>query len=191
MDFRICEWVVKSLLRDYFLQFSPAVINKWCAMHRIRPLVIPKKHKELGAMYERAAVLPGVNPESLANLGTPAKKMLIENGKGEVYGLYLTYTDNSPIWDEALVNSFGDLAERLRATVGQLLSSADLYLKVLHQTHPELPDLRFDLEKSTMMWVVHDPVLKLPFLGKIGCRLELLSPEEVDKIQEGDAVIIK
>ncbi len=191
MDFQICEWVVKSLLRDYFLQFSPSVINKWCAMHRLRPLVIPKKHKELGAMYERANLLPGVKSDSLANLGKPAKKMLIESDKGEVYGVYLSYTDNSPIWDEALVNSFGASAERLRATVGQLLSVADLYLKVLQQTYQELPDLRFDLEKSTMMWVLHDPVLKLPFLGKIGCRLELLSPEEVDKIQEGDAVIIK
>lgn len=182
----VSETPVKSLLRDYFLQFSDSNIIDWCRIHHKRLAVIPSLHRTAANLISSLMNMPTsfVQPDSLWYI-PPGPAILMLECKvrpGEIWGFQLCYDVEAPAWDEDHLKQLGEQEGEGKQRYSALLSSARAYLVSLAQKHPELRGIGLELDKDTLSLSIQDSAVGVKFTPCLYVRSWIMTPEEVDAV---------
>ncbi len=180
----LCAVPVKSLLRDYFLQFADANIINWCRTNNRKVITVPPIHRTSANVIASLRNMPAgfVKSDSLWCIPNRTAMLFLESKErpGEMWGFQLQYAASPPAWDEKHLAPLGAQVEEAKQRYSALLTSARLYLQVLSAAHRELHGIALELDKDTVALSVNDLALGIKYKPCLYVKSWILTPEEYD-----------
>lgn len=180
----LCAAPVKSLLRDYFLQFTDANVINWCRANKRKVITVPPMHRTTANLIASLRHMPAgfVKPNSLWYIPERTAVLFLEpkDRPGEIWGFQLCYAASPPAWDEEHLKKLGEQMAEGKQRYSALLTSARMYLQTLSAEHPELRNVALELDRDTVTLSVNDPSLGVKFAPCLYVKSWIMTPEEYD-----------
>lgn len=180
----LCGAPVKSMLRDYFLQFADANIINWCRTNNRKVITVPLMHRTTANLISSLRNMPVgfVQTESLWYIPKRTAVLFLEckARPGEIWGFQLCHAPVAPAWDEKHLEPLGDQQPEARKLYGMLLTTARGYLQLLSEKHQELRGIALELDKDTVALSVNDPALGVKYASCVYVKSWIMTPEEFD-----------